>query len=174
MRIFIVLLTVLFFAVICPPSLAKSVVSKAVQAEPSKQIILYAEPDLRANVVAKLDVLQHLVPIYRKESWLKVGNPADGQVGWIDINQYRQLMTKLYKPETKSVFIRSISETGKSPKREVIAYENGKQLDKKQAEELLKNMQRQQLIMERRIEQMQNEMNKMFTNLMKEFPIPSM
>ncbi len=80
MRIFVILLTMLSFAVICSTSLAKSVVSKAAQAEPVKQIILYAEPNLKANTVAKIDPRQHLVPIYQMKNWLKVGNPNDAAI----------------------------------------------------------------------------------------------
>lgn len=44
---------------------------------------LYQNPDAKSNVIATVKEGQAVVPIYTKGSWVKIGDPTNGNVGWV-------------------------------------------------------------------------------------------
>ena len=73
------------------------------QAKPKNNIIkLYTKPSTRASVVTKINPLKNLVPIYQKGAWVKVGDPENGDVGWININEYQSAVRKLTGTQEKT------------------------------------------------------------------------
>ena len=47
-------------------------------------ITIYAKPDKSSDVVGKLPVTGAIVPIFRQKAWTKIGNPKNGDVGWVE------------------------------------------------------------------------------------------
>ena len=51
---------------------------------------LYQAPDAKSAVTAQVQAGQRLIPIYRSHqhsNWVKVANPSNGKVGWLQISQ---------------------------------------------------------------------------------------
>lgn len=44
---------------------------------------LYQNPDSKSNVIASVKEGQAIVPIFRHGDWIKVGDPTNGNVGWV-------------------------------------------------------------------------------------------
>lgn len=51
----------------------------------AKEVNLYENADATSKVVGKIDAAKGLVPIFTKPdgTWLKVGDPRNGNVGWV-------------------------------------------------------------------------------------------
>jgi len=137
-------------------------------AHQKNQLSIYANPSNQSHVIAHISPWTDLVPIYHKKGWLKVGNSKNGQVGWIDLKQYHQLMHKLMTPQMETVVVKNSKDAMKPGKYKIVAYRNGKPLNEKEAKELLKHMQAQQIKMEHQFDIMQNQMDQMFHHSMME------
>ena len=112
------------------------------QAKAVKKIIIYAEPSTSAKVIAQVNPWQRLIPVYQKGDWIKVGNPDDGTIGWINSKQYQEALESLYQPQTKS------------KKLEIVVYEDGK---------------KKASISEKDFQKLQKQMNQMFQDMMRQF-----
>ncbi len=108
------------------------------------QINMYAEPTLRAKIVQSITPAERLVPIFRKGEWIKVGDPKDGSVGWINHDQYRKAMEAFYQPNFQTVFIRTQRDKNGKPVTSIVAYKNGKKLSEKDADALYKKIRQEQ------------------------------
>lgn len=138
-----------------------------------KMLILYSEPHTKAKIVSKVSPWKQLVKIYQKGDWVKVGDPETGDVGWVSLQQYRQLMKELTKPKvqtrSRTVYIQQVSNPMKPGKYKITAYENGKRVSQKRAEQLLKETQRQQMQSEDQFQKIQRQMQEMFEDSMRDF-----
>ncbi len=128
-----------------PVTTPKSNVSagQSVKPEPLKTITLYTLPKKTSAVCATLNSATHIIPIFYQGEWVKVGNPSDGKVGWINIADYRQLLSQRAQPTVRSVFMQSEARDHNPPKLNIIAYSNGKQLSNAEALALYQDMQKQ-------------------------------
>ena len=97
----------------------------------------------------KNDVLQkipvkghHLVPIFRQGDWLKVGDPKNGDVGWVNLPQYHQAIDEQLHPNETSFFFSQT--TDKDGKSHIVAYKNGKKLSEKEAKDLWRQSEKDQ------------------------------
>ena len=141
------------------------------QAKPKNNIIkLYTKPSTRASVVTKINPLKNLVPIYQKGAWVKVGDPENGDVGWININEYQSAVRKLTGTQEKTLYLQYVNKPN-NKKPTLIVYENGKKLSKKRALDVYKHMQKQETEeqdqfhkIQLQMEDMQHQMNKAFKN----------
>jgi len=116
---------------------------------------LYAKPNLQATVVDKVEVSQDLVPFFRKEGWIKVGNPRDGKVGWINKEQYHKAVDETFHRRAQMVFI----EVDQSKDNPIItAYKNGKKLTTEQAKILYSKIQRRQARFNQQMRRFQKRM----------------
>lgn len=137
--------------------------NKAVVSNSSEQkLALYARPDKKSDIVCHVDQWHRLIPIYRQNDWIKVGKQDDGKVGWISVEQYRNCMKSWFHPHIKSVIITIDEQRDKEGKTEIIAYKDGKKLDEKEAKQLLRRFQHNQMQMEKRFHRMHEEMGRMF------------
>lgn len=124
-------------------------VPKAAMAPPTsaKQVIplikLYAEPKAGARVLTQFNPQQRLIPIFRQKGWIKVGDPKDGKVGWLNRQEYREALTQWYKPNVQSYFVQTEQSADGKPTVKVIAYSNGKKLSDSDAQKLYQRMQKQ-------------------------------
>ncbi len=44
---------------------------------------LYQNPDSKSNVIATVKEGQAIIPIFTQGDWIKVGDPTNGNVGWV-------------------------------------------------------------------------------------------
>jgi hypothetical protein len=108
-------------------------------------IKLYADMN-NSKVLADVPWTTQLVPIIRKKGWVKVGLRPSGQVGWINVDQYRKAQRAFYKPNIQTVYINSTEDSKGKPTVNVIAYRNGQKLSEKQAKAFYEKMIKQQRI----------------------------
>lgn len=127
-----------------------------------KQIVIYSAPNKTAKVEKKVDPTERLIPIYQKKNWIKVGDPKNGETGWINRDQYNAAMSAYYQPEVQTVFIRTTQNSKEKPKVDVIAYKNGKKLSEKEAKSLYRRINEQQKREARYFQQMFWDMDNFF------------
>ena len=55
----------------------------------AKEVNLYDQPKTDAKVIGRVDLATGVVPIFtsKEGDWMKVGDPKDGNVGWIKSNE---------------------------------------------------------------------------------------
>lgn len=109
-----------------------------------KQVMLYAKPDPNSDVEAILDPDVQLVPIFQQKDWLRVGNPANGQVGWVNTLQYHQAREAFYQPTIQTVFIHVDQDAHGKSTLSVVAYKNGAKLTDSEAKALYVRLREQQ------------------------------
>ncbi len=121
--------------------------TKAVKATASAPLVmLYAEPKTASKVVAKLKPNTPLAPIYQEKDWYKVAvSSRDGQVGWINRQQYRTAMQAFYQPLVQTVYVQTTrDEKNGKPQINVVAYRNGKKVSDQEAKALYQKITQQQ------------------------------
>ena len=123
---------------------APSVPKAKMQKPQMIQVNLYAKPQVFAKVIETINPNRRLVPIFRNGEWVKVGDPRDGKVGWINKKQYRKAYNNFYRPDVQTIFVNSNNNKDGKPVVNIVAYSNGKKLTEKQAKALYERMQKQQ------------------------------
>lgn len=128
--------------------------------EKQNKINLYKAPQLQAKVLENLSPEQQLVSIFYRDGWIKVGDPRNGNVGWVNNDQYRKAMRAYYQPNIQTVFVCTEHDGKAKPTINMVAYENGKKLSEKESQQLyecVKNRQTQEFrYMQRIFEYMDN------------------
>jgi hypothetical protein len=130
-------------------------------------VVLYSAPEQNAQVLEKVAPTKPLIPIFRQKEWVKVGDPRDGKVGWVNKKQYRQAMRAWYRPNVKTVFIRSENNKNGKPEVNIIAYSNGKKLNEAQAKALYKQLQKNENQQWRQMNRFDRQMNKLLSRQMR-------
>jgi SH3-like domain-containing protein len=51
---------------------------------------LYQNPDSKSNVIATVKEGQAIIPIFHHDDWIKVGDPSNGNVGWVNKDQLQK------------------------------------------------------------------------------------
>ena len=105
----------------------------------SSKIVLYAE-DNTQKIIETLPLSTHLIKIYQKGDWIKVGNPADGTVGWVNQKQYQEAIDSLNKPSVQQIFISQTQDKSNKPQMKIVVYQNGKRVSEKEAKEMYDNV----------------------------------
>lgn len=80
--------------------------SVSIIARDSKPLNLYEQPDTKAKTVATVAAGQPIIPIFTQGDWIKVADPSNGNVGWIEkkiLNDqnYPSLLIKTFGENTK-------------------------------------------------------------------------
>jgi hypothetical protein len=163
------LLNYLLFSV-CLSGLTFSTLGETLTATPttSKNLKLYLEPNEQSQVLKELQPNTRLISVYQKNDWLKVGNTENGEIGWINLKQYQELLKSIQKEEAivKSVVITVTDKLAEKGKTEIIAYQNGKKLAEKEAKVLWQQISEQEMHIEKHFMNMQHEMNELFQRSM--------
>lgn len=111
----------------------------------AKTISLFAEPKSDAKVIGVIDPASGIVPIYtpKEGGWIKVGNPSNGNVGWIK-------STDLVQPgnTTGFSFSQQMESIGKGPQTYVFKFGVPSQLTKEQTDALYNQVLKQQIIIQ--------------------------
>lgn len=106
------------------------------------QIKLYAENNDK-KIIDTVSVATPLVKIYQKDDWIKVGNPKDGTVGWINQKQYQEAKKNLNTLNVQEIFISRTLGKDKQSEDKLVVYQNGQPVSEKEAKEIYKNMKKQ-------------------------------
>lgn len=155
MRVLIMLLAILGAGFINPSVYAMA--SKPKTADTAvKQVILYTEPSADSKEVAKVNLWHVLVPIFKKGDWVKVGDPIDGNVGWVNMKQYRAAVSAFSKSQFKTIYIQTNDKVGKPA---LVVYEDGKKVSKKRAKEIYNKMQKQSQTIYKHIQAQEKQFN---------------
>ncbi len=98
---------------------------------------IYTSPSLKAKLVESDSPSTYLVAIFHKDKdWVKVANPKNGEVGWLNRGQYQEALQAYYKPQVQAVFVHSVTGKNGKPDVKVVAYDNGNKLSDKQTKKL--------------------------------------
>jgi len=162
------LLSIGVFAFAASPSPAPVSAKHAVKTEKTKSdstlLSLYAKSNLNSTVVSKVEVSQDLVPIFRKEGWIKVGNPRNGKVGWINKEQYHKAVNANFHRRAQTVFI-EVDQNKTNPI--ITAYRNGKKLTAEQAKVLYSKIQKRQARFNKQMRRFQRSMRVWYSREMR-------
>lgn len=156
-----------FFSCILSGSITYATTQQSQQSSP--QVNLYEKPQSNAKILQKLSPAERLIPIYRQKGWIKVGDPRNGEVGWVNRDQYHEALQKYYQPDIQTVFIRA--EHNEKGKRtiDVVAYKNGKKLTDKEAQQLYEQIKNQQAKESRYMRHVFWDMDKLMAQQMRAF-----
>lgn len=169
MRNVLLLISGIFFSL--------SIFAANVKTASAASISLYDQPNANAKVIGTLSTDQALIPIYTRGEWTKVGNPNNGDVGWINnkiLSQYG--IPKIYlKTDRKT----TDNGTEKSFQMFQFSDSDGGNNDQ-QMETIVKQLQAQQAkfqanfndILQQTINNF-NELSKQLQQLQKMTPIPA-
>jgi hypothetical protein len=119
-------------------------ISSPLSAAERGTILLYAAPN-NGKLVEKLPGNTALIPIYQQKKWLKVGDPRNGKVGWVNRQQWQAARNAFYRPDIQTVYIHSDHNKKGKPEFNIVAYKNGKKLSPELAKRLYRKIRQQQI-----------------------------
>lgn len=149
-------------AAVCGMVVAKDKPAAVTSSASQAVVKLYAKPDLNANVIKNVQPNARIVTIFRQKDWIKVGDPQDGRVGWINTAQYREALRVWYQPDIQTVYVRSDDNSDGKPQVTVIAYQNGEQLSDEAAQALYQKMQKNQQVQWQMMQRFNDRMDRLF------------
>lgn len=139
-------------------------------------INLYTEPAKTSKIVASVPQEQALVPIIQQKDWIKVGNPKNGDVGWVQQTDLTQNVSgiNLQTPLVRQYIVTEKNKDGKpiSKLYRMVEYSSSQQqqpMDEKQMQTYMDKLAAQQKAMQENFNKMQDNLNKMMNDMMKNF-----
>lgn len=129
----------------------------------AKDISLYDTPDANAKAVGKIDIAAGIVPIFSSKDgkWMKVGDPRNGNVGWIKSDDLTNS-----DGSTSFTFTQRVINDGKAAKGNTVQYiqfgNEQNKLTAEQTKQYIEKLQLQQLNMQR---DMQNTFQRMMKDM---------
>jgi hypothetical protein len=129
------------------------------------KITLYNAPTISAQPIEQLLPQTKLIEIYRENNWVKVGDPMNGNVGWITDIAYQTIQasaTKSHANEVQTVFLQVNPASNNFPEN-IVAYKNGQKLSEADAKKLYAQLNQQQAQFNQQMMQFQNSMNHIMT-----------
>lgn len=102
---------------------------------------LYEQPTENSKITATIAKGQPLMPIYFQGEWVKVADPSNGNVGWVNSKTlsdegYPAFQVKTFSKETKN---------GNEQGYQIIQYSSAQPFDQKQMNAMLENFQAQEI-----------------------------
>ena len=123
----------------------------------TSSIALLEQPNTNAKIVANVPVGQALISIFSQNGWVKVGDPKNGNVGWVNS---KTLQTQDYP--LVYMEINSNKNGNKATQSyQVIQYSGSQSMNQAQMQKMLNNTEQQQA-------NIQNEMNKVMQQNIKD------
>lgn len=129
----------------------------AKEASATTTIKIYESEDGK-KIIDNASPTTHLIEIYKKGEWIKVGNPKNGNVGWVNKKQYQEAMDEFNKPDIQTVFISKSMNADKKPQINIVAYKNGQPVSKEEADKLYKHFKDQEEIQNKQWETFNRQM----------------
>lgn len=136
----------------------------------AKEINLYELPKTDSKVVEKVDLANGIMPIYtpKEGEWIKVADPANGNVGWVkssDLNQPGSAIT---------TFSFSQGNGKNNPVNyRVIQFGQPQNLTPEQSQAMIKRIQLQQEMFQKSFQNMMQDFNQLFQDQMPIIVFPS-
>lgn len=131
-----------------------SITAFAGDKQSSSQVSIFEKASTRSKIVQKINPFTHLVPFFSKDGWVKVGDPKNGKVGWVNLAQLKKSRSEFSKANIRTVFVNvEQSKKNKKPTVNIVAYQNGKKVDKKEAEKLYKKIVKNDQLLQRQFNQ---------------------
>ncbi len=140
---------------------------------------LHEQPNTQSKIVETLASASPLIPIYQKDGWSKVGNPTNGETGWIESKllpsntPITQVMHT--KDGTKTVTKGDIKTPNGNGHYEVVQYQS--QLSPEKAKEMqqhfLTQFKQQQVAFQKQQQAMNVMFNQAFAEMNSAFNAPT-
>src|SRR6185312_9955517 len=117
----------------------------------AKNVSLYDQPKSDAKVIGTIDPSTGIVPIFtpKEGDWIKVGNPKNGDVGWIKSSDLVQAGAS----SGSFSFSQKIVGTDKGPQSYVFQFGVPAPLTKEQTDALYKRIEAQQEAIQKSVQQ---------------------
>lgn len=162
------LITPVFAASTPPASAAKIITATDAPKTTTTQtpLVVYSEPNAQSKTIANSTPLSAWIPIHQQGEWLKVGNSANGEIGYVNNQQFQQALNKTSpKSDVQTVFVQANRDQG-SDNYNVVAYQNGQRLSDTQAQAMFAKMQKQQQSVNQQMQTFQQNMNTLMAQQM--------
>ena len=133
----------------------------------AKILTLYDQPKSDAKKVGTIDSEVGIIPIFtpKDSTWIKVADPKNGNVGWI---QSSELTTK---GANGFSFSQKVISTGNGPNSYVIQFGTPQILTPEQSQEFYKRIQEQTQSIQKNTQQLMQDMFKNFDIMNSQFPV---
>lgn len=141
----------------------QTVLAEGLAKDISSQIVLYEQPDKTSKISAILNPGVRIVPVFQQNGWIKVGNPQNGQIGWVNVQEYHRAREIFYKPDIQTVFVHIDQSPEGKASLNVVAYKNGNKLTDQQAKALYERLRAQQEAEYRQMQQFSRQVDDMVT-----------
>lgn len=127
---------------------------------------LYEAPNATSKVITTLDAGEQLIPVFHpeKSEWIKVANPKNGDVGWVKVDDLKGGVN------ISGVSIRQqvvVDKDNKPQGYRIIEYTGSKQLQPEAVDDLIKQVQRQGMEMQKNMLKMQESTQQMMMDITK-------
>ncbi len=135
----------------------------------AKNINLYEQPKADAKIIGTIDPAKGIVPIFtpKDNGWIKIGNPHDGNVGWVKSSDLHDAASVA----DGFSFTQHIVNSGKGPQSYVLQFGVPQQLTQEQSEALFKQIQAQQEVIQKNVQQMMQNFYTHFGSDWMNYPI---
>lgn len=107
----------------------------------AKEINLYDQPQDGAKAIGKVDLIVGVIPIFtsKDEKWMKVGDPRNGNVGWIKSNDVSD------GGDASISYTQRVINTGKGPTTyQLMQFGKPDNMTPEQSKAMMEQMQKQQ------------------------------
>jgi hypothetical protein len=136
----------------------------------NKSVTLYTLPDATSKVVTTVAQGQNLLTVFQQGDWVKVANPATGDVGWIKERDLMQSATEAGPVVHHYVITRKDANGNNQQTYQVTEFSSGVQnLNPQQAEQLIAQATQQQQQMQASLNKMMADMSHSFDDMQKAF-----
>lgn len=131
------------------------------------QINLYAQPNAKSKMVGSINLQKGVIPIYEKKDWMEIGDPNNGNVGWVKIADFKA------ESQKSGIFItQRFIDTSKGPKAyEIFNYGSPQQLSANQTQTIMKQMELRHQMIEKNMRQTMQDLAKNFNQGFVSFPV---
>jgi hypothetical protein len=138
----------------------------------SDSLKMYEKPDASSKVVATIDSKKQFIPIFYtdKKDWIKIANPQNGDVGWIETNKIKGplVSTEVNGNSIQQKIIYKQEGKDKEPVvYSVVQYSGPEQVSSKDASKMIKEIQERHEKMRLDIEKTHNDIQKSIQDMFK-------
>jgi len=152
-RIFFILFSLFFILINASSALAAS-------------LKLYDQPKSDAKQIGTIHSETGIIPIFSSQNsdWMKVGDPSNGNVGWVKTSDLNALHSH---SNTQYTITQQIIDTGKGPQGfQIVGYGPPKPLTPEQSQAITKEMRLRQQVIEQNMQKMMHDMFQGFPLIM--------
>jgi hypothetical protein len=132
--------TILLFALLVSISTPIFAATNTASKTNSASIALLEQPNDNARVVANIPHGQALVPIFSQNGWVKVGDPSNGNVGWVDSKALQAQGYPLVYMQMNS----NKNGNKSAQSYQVIQYSGSQSMNQAQIQKIMNNSEQQQ------------------------------